>query len=149
MLELINIGYNHLLITDREDDLEEFLIMQYDDEIESLWYEGNGEVDDFDLTDTFVVDEEFGEDVPDPFDEGELNETIYTSDHFEPLNRSVYEDASDDPLEDDEEDDEEDHDLMLLEEERTVQKEFKKGEATFGTRVLALLFNMIRKVLKF
>jgi len=149
MLELINIGYNHLLITDREDDLEEFLIMQYDDEIESLWYEGNGEVDDFDLTDTFVVDEEFGEDVPDPFDEGELNETIYTSDHFEPLNRSVYEDASDDPLEDDEEDEEEDHDLMLLEEERTVQKEFKKGEATFGTRVLALLFNMIRKVLKF
>lgn len=148
-LESMNFMYISFLLTNREDDLDEFLLFPVEDETEYVWYENNGEIDDFDLTEPYVYDEEFGEDITESGDEAEMNEIFYNGDNFEPENRSVYEDDSDDHLDTGNEDvEDEDHDFTFMSEKEIVEKEIKNGEPTLVTRIGAYIYNIIRHFLK-
>lgn len=144
-LEKMNFMYISFMLTNREDDLEEFLLFPTEDETDYVWYEHNGEIDDFELTEPYIYDEEFGEDITETGDEMEMNEVFYNGDQFEPENRSIYEDDTDDFLEDEDED----HDITFIHEKSIVEKEVKKGEATLTTRICAYFYNLLRSFLKY
>ena len=143
-LESINFMYLSFMLANREDDLEEFLLFPSEDELEYLWYEHNGEIDDFELTEPYVYDDEFGEDITAQGEDMEMNEIYYNGDQFEPVNRSIYEDENEDHFENEDED----HDITFIHEKAIVENEVKKGEATLTTRICAYFYNRLRSFLK-